>query len=108
LAALTELLGANYLLTSDLASMPVLVRLHGNELDPGAADEVEAARHRVMTMLSGNAAPEEVSVPPPRDGLGGAQPSTAMGLLRRRLAHIEHAAEKVARLARRPVIEEGN
>jgi uncharacterized membrane protein YccC len=109
LAALTELLGANYLLTSDLASMPVLVRLRGNELDPGAADEVEAVRQRVMAVLSADAAPVDVSVPPPhRDGLAGAEASMAMGLLRRRLAHIEHAAEKVARLARRPVIEDGN
>ena len=42
LASLGELLGANYLLASDLSSMPVLVKLRAKELDAAGAD----MRHR--------------------------------------------------------------
>ena len=38
LASLNELLGANYALASDLASMPVLMKMRGPELDPARAD----------------------------------------------------------------------
>jgi hypothetical protein len=44
---------------------------------------------------------------PPREGLSKLNQNVAMVLLARRLAHIEHAAGKVARLAARPVIEDG-
>ena len=107
LAALTELLGANYLLTSDLASIPVLMKLRGPELEPGAKDEMEAARQRVIALLSPDATQAEETQAPPREDLSGMQQNVAMQLLARRLAHIEHAAAKVARLAARPVIEDG-
>jgi uncharacterized membrane protein YccC len=38
LASLGELLGANYLLASDLSSMPVLVKLRAHDLDAAGAD----------------------------------------------------------------------
>jgi uncharacterized membrane protein YccC len=105
LAALTELLGANYLLASDLASMPVLIRLRSAQFEPRAEDEIEASRQRVMALLSPGAAPRRQEPAPPREGLSEMKSNLAMTLLARRLAHIEHAAAKVARLAARPVIE---
>ncbi len=106
LAALTELLGANYLFTSDVASIPALVKLRGAELTPQAADEIAVVRGRVMTLLSPNAAPVERPPAPPREAIAGMGQNMAMIALARRLAHIEHAAEKVARLAARPIIED--
>ena len=93
LAALSELLSANYLFFADLASMPILVELRGPELDASAPDRIETARKRVLTLLSRGALQPET---PP-----GAGESVAMGLLARRLAHIEQGAERVARLAAR-------
>ena len=93
LASLTELLGANYLLTADLVSMPVLVKLQGGELPPGAAREIAAARDRVLALLS-----NEANQMPP--GLATKE-AMAMTPLRRRLAHIEQSSAKVARLAAR-------
>jgi hypothetical protein len=43
---------------------------------------------------------------PERESLASLRGSLAMDVLARRLAHIEHAARKVARLAARPVIED--
>jgi uncharacterized membrane protein YccC len=106
LAALTELLGANYLLASDLASMPVLVKLRRPDLGQGAADEIDAARLRVLALLSPDAQPGTIAAAPPREGLSGMAANATMAALARRLAHIEHAAEKVARLAARPILEE--
>ncbi len=107
LAALTELLGANYLFASDLASMPVLIRLRGAELEPQAKDDIEAARARVIALLSPEAPPGAETPAPPREGLSELKQNAAMALLARRLAHIEHAAGKVARLASRPIIDSG-
>jgi uncharacterized membrane protein YccC len=107
LAALTELLGANYLLASDLASMPVLVKLRGAELEDGAAAQIDLVRGRVVALLSPGAPQAAVSVAPPREALSGLGQSLAAIHLARRLAHIEHAAEKVARLAARPIIDSG-
>jgi hypothetical protein len=106
LAALTELLGANYLLASDLASMAVLVRLRGRDLDQNAAEAVEASRSKVLALLSPDAPPGAALIPPPREGLSGMAGNAAMAVLARRLAHIEHAAAKVARLAARPILED--
>jgi uncharacterized membrane protein YccC len=108
LASLGELLGANYLLASDLSSMPVLVKLRDKELDAPAADAaIAVARERVVALLG----PEEKSDQPgseglPRESLTDLSGSAAMDVLARRLAHIEDAARKVARLAARPVIED--
>jgi uncharacterized membrane protein YccC len=106
LAALTELLGANYLLASDLASLPVLVKLRGKDLEHGAEAEIETARQRVLALLSPNTAVGTVAAAPPREGLSGMAGNAAMMVLARRLAHIEHAAGKVARLAARPILED--
>ena len=56
----------------------------------------------------GQAGPETAA--PERQSLSAliapeSSPDYSMSVLRRRLAHIEHAAQKVARLAARPVIE---
>jgi uncharacterized membrane protein YccC len=107
LASLGELLGANYLLASDLSSMPVLVKLRIHELDRERAQEAIAdTRRRVGEMLKPNSIgnPAE-AVTPQREGLAGLHGDAAMQVLARRLTHIEHSARKVARLAARPVIE---
>jgi uncharacterized membrane protein YccC len=107
LASLGELLGANYLLASDLSSMPVLVKLRAQDLDaPAAKAAIAATRERVTALLSPEGGAEGVDAATPlRDSLAGMHGSGAMEVLGRRLDHIEHAARKVARLASRPVIE---
>jgi uncharacterized membrane protein YccC len=108
LASLGELLGANYLLASDLSSMPVLVKLRAGELDAEGADAaIAAVRQRVVQLL----APERrdgdsIAPSPPREGFQAMQSNYAMVVLNRRLTHIEHTARKVAKLAARPVIED--
>lgn len=106
LAALGELLGANYLLASDLSSMPVLVKLRAHELDaPTAAAAVAQTRDRVVAILKPDSAHHPESATPQRDSMAGMHANAAMEVLARRLGHIEHSAQKVARLAARPVIE---
>ncbi|MBW8707956.1 MAG: FUSC family protein [Alphaproteobacteria bacterium] len=109
LASLGELLGANYLLASDLSSMPVLVKLRAQDLDAPLADAaIAATRARVVALLRpGSGAQEGETIPlAGRDSFAGMHGSVAMEVLGRRLEHIEHAARKVARLAARPVIED--
>ncbi len=106
LASLGELLGANYLLASDLSSMPVLMKLRAQDLDQGVADTaIAATRMRVVALLNGGTQTDDDALPQ-RDSLAGMHGSVAMEVLGRRLDHIEHAARKVARLAARPVIED--
>ena len=107
LASLGELLGANYLLASDLSSMPVLVKLRAQDLDaPAAKAAIAATRQRVTALLSPEGGAEGIDAAVPlRDSLAGMHGSAAMEVLGRRLDHIEHAARKVARLATRPVID---
>ena len=106
LAALGELLGANYLLASDLSSMPVLVKLRSHDLDGEAADAAIAqTREKVVAMLKPGQSGHAELAAPQRDDLAGMHANTAMEVLARRLSHIEHSAQKVARLAARPVIE---
>ncbi len=101
LARLNALLAANYLLLSDLTSMQVLFAMRGAELDKTANSETLTAemRMRVLAVL-GAAGPDKA---PPRlsktaqDDLY--QPNAA-SVLRRRLVHIEHAARRVAQLAK--------
>ena len=86
LAALGELLAANYLLASDLSSMPVLVKLRAKELDPpGAEAAIAAARARVVGVLKPDGGAEELQVDDQRPGLGAMQGSEAMEVLARRL-----------------------
>ncbi len=48
LAALNELLAANYLLASDFSSMPILLQVRSKDLEPLEAErEIGAARARV-------------------------------------------------------------
>jgi len=108
LASLGELLGAHYLLASDLSSMPVLVKLRDKDLDAPSADAaIAAARTRVVGLLKPNSdAGDGATLPPQRQSLTAMRGNAAMDVLARRLDHIEHAARKVARLAARPVIED--
>ena len=107
LASLGELLGANYLLASDLSSMPVLVKLRAKELDTDTADvAISQVRERVVKLLQPDAMPDPKENTVARHGLADLHGSAAMEVLGRRLEHIEHAARKVARLAARPVIED--
>jgi uncharacterized membrane protein YccC len=108
LAALGELLGAHYLLASDLSSMPVLVKLRDKDLDAPMADaSIAAARKRVVALLKPDSgADHPVTAPAQRSSLTEMRGDAAMEVLARRLNHIEHAAQKVARLAARPVIED--
>ena len=108
LASLGELLGANYLLASDLSSMPVLVKLRDHDLDAPAADaSIAATRERVVALLKPDSGTDHpVTQPPQRDSFAQMRGNAAMDVLARRLNHIEHAAQKVARLAARPVIED--
>jgi uncharacterized membrane protein YccC len=107
LASLGELLGANYLLASDLSSMPVLFKLREGELAPEGADPVIAqARARIVALLQPDApGADGAAAMPPRRGMAEWDKSQAMEVLHRRLTHIEHSARKVARLARRPVYD---
>ncbi len=109
MAWLGALLGAHYLLASDLAAMPVLAKLRAHALDTAQADRIIApVRARVVRMLdpalAGEAGPEngtafsDMTLPDPHG-------SGAMNILARRLEHIEQAARKVAHLAARPAIE---
>jgi len=106
LAALTELLGANYLLASDLASMPVLLKLRGAELAASATDQIDVTRTRVLHLLSNDPAHKDLATEPAQESLSAMEGNVAMELLTRRLAHIEHAAERVARLAARPMMQD--
>jgi uncharacterized membrane protein YccC len=109
LAALNELLGANYLLASDLSSMPVLVKLRAKELDVANADAaIAGVRERVVRLLDPDhpEGPRGEAPSMPRAALSDMPHTVAMDVLARRLDHIEHAAEKVVHLAARPVIED--
>jgi uncharacterized membrane protein YccC len=104
-AALGELLGANYLLASDLSSMPVLLKLRAADIGPDADAQIDATRGRVVALLSPDAADETATEMPERESFHTLQGDRASEILMRRLAHIEHAARKVARLSARPVLE---
>ena len=105
LASLNELLGANYALASDLASMPILMKTRGADLDPERADaEIATVRERVMDLLdAGTPGPKGLPSPLPENS-PELKENFAMTVLVRRLAHIERTAQRVARLAARPVI----
>lgn len=101
LSALQDFLAANYLLTSDLASMRVLFRLRAKELEAETADTLlKTARASVAQALeapvAGKHVPARISRRAPTENLAGAN---AMNSLRRRLVHIERTAERVAALA---------
>lgn len=101
LATLNQLITANYLLASDLASMRVLFRMRAKELDPEAADRLlETARtnvaHALLAHEPKNAPQSRLSRRSLGSSLGG---HNAMVSLTRRLIHIERTAERVSALA---------
>jgi hypothetical protein len=104
---LNELLAANYLLASDLASMRVLFRRRGAELEPVSTEELLARSRQMVAAtfaLGGDpgAAPTALSRRSFEQQLES--PSAAYSL-RRRLVHIDRASERVAALAARALKE---
>lgn len=101
LATLHDLIAANYLFASDLASMRVLFRSRKQELNPDATEKLlEQARANVALALN---TPEVKDFTSPRlsrrslgESLGG---HSAMVSLTRRLIHIERMAGRVSALA---------
>lgn len=107
LASLNELLGANYAFASDLASMPILMKTRGTELDPARADsQLARTREKVTELLSNGFSMTRES--PPAEETPEAKENFAMTVLARRLAHIEFSAGRVARLAARSAIADEN
>ena len=95
LVSLQQLMAANYLLASDLASMRILFDRRKAELDPAASDAVLAeATARVEGAFAGLA---RQSAEPLSRGEG----TSAQMALMRRLIHIERAAARVAALSTR-------
>ena len=100
-ASLNELLAANYLFASDLASVQGLLRARRSELSATAASVALAdASARVLEHLS-----EPMGMLPPetlrRRGWIDMPGTDAMAFLRRRLRHIEHSAQRLAMQAAR-------
>ena len=103
LAALNELLGANYLFASDLASVRTALLARAAELNAQATDDVlSAARGIVLdTLAEGRRARAERPDHLRRRGLSELPDTAALPFLRRRLLHIERSARNVAALAAR-------
>jgi uncharacterized membrane protein YccC len=103
LSALHELLSANYLFASDLASVRTALLARAGELDTQITDEVlSAARGIVLDTLAED---RQARVERPdhlrRRGLNELPATAALPFLRRRLLHIERSARNVAALAAR-------
>lgn len=95
LVSLQQLMAANYLLSSDLASMRILFARRKDELDPQASDAVLAeATVRVEGAFAGLA--RQTAEPVSRN-----EGTSAAMALKRRLVHIERAAARVAALGTR-------
>jgi len=101
LADLSELITANYLLASDLASMRVLFRTRKAELDADATEKLLAtARSNLVLTLDAGTAKQVHTARLSRRSLGASLGGhNAMVSLTRRLIHIERTAERVAALA---------
>jgi uncharacterized membrane protein YccC len=96
LVALNELLAANYLFASDLASVQGMLRARAGEVDTEAASTLlNDTRNRVMERLTTASA-----TPPPetlrRRGWFELSDTEPLTILRRRLLHIEHGAQRLA------------
>jgi uncharacterized membrane protein YccC len=103
LAAINELLSANYLFASDLASVRTALLARAGELDAKAADDaLSAARGIVLDTLAED---RKVRAERPdhlrRRGLSDLPATAALPFLRRRLLHVERSARNVAALAAR-------
>ena len=105
LVALNELLAANYLLASDLASMRVLFRMRDKELEPVPTEDLLAlCRRNVAATFALGGDPD--APPLSRRGFAEAAKGTQAAMsLKRRLVHIERTAERVAGLAARALRE---
>jgi uncharacterized membrane protein YccC len=104
LATLNELLSANYLLASDLASVQAALRARADQIDPAAAEEVLRAACGIVAEALARQSP---ATPRPdhlkRRGLSDVTSTNALPFLRRRLLHIERSAYNVAALAARVI-----
>jgi len=102
LANLNALLGANYMLASDLASVQGLLRSRGREIKPDDA-RVALDETRVRTLDLLTLKPETLPAPARlrRRGWTEMPASHALAFLGRRLRHIERAAQRTAALAAR-------
>lgn len=104
--ALNDLLIANYMLASEIASMRVLFRMRKDELTDHAETLLERARSNVDATLGafvGTAEPHgHLSHKKLGAYLGG---TNAMISLRRRLIHLDRAAQRVAARASRALSE---
>jgi uncharacterized membrane protein YccC len=102
LARLNALLAANYLLLSDLTSMQVLYAMRGAELDKEPNTDALAGemRTRVVAILTPGAAAERAPPRLSKTGRDDLYQPNGLSVLKRRLVHIEHAARRVAGLAR--------
>jgi uncharacterized membrane protein YccC len=103
LAGLNELLSANYLFASDLASVRIALLARAKEYDAAVAETVlSAARSIVLdTLTIGGAVRAERPDHLRRRGLSEMPETAALPFLRRRLLHVERAARNVAILAAR-------
>jgi uncharacterized membrane protein YccC len=102
IATLNELLSANYLLASDLASVQAALRARAKTIDPEAAEHVLSAANGIVLEALGHSS---LAAPRPdhlrRRGLSDVSATMALPFLRRRLLHIERSARSVAVLAAR-------
>ncbi len=100
---LNELLAANYLFASDLASVQGMLRTRADTLDVAAAATLlDETRARVLASLTATGV-----APPPetlrRRGWFELHDVEPLTLLRRRLLHIEHGAQRLAAEAGRAI-----
>jgi uncharacterized membrane protein YccC len=104
-AVLHQLLSANFLLASDLASVRTALKARAAEIEHSSADEaLAAARGNVLDALAlDHAARSERPDKLGRRGLGELPVAKALPFLRRRLLHVERAARNVALLAQRAI-----
>lgn len=101
LVRLYDLLAANYLLVSDLASVHVITLARAAELEPEKADAILAeARETVERMLKGEAPSADNDSRLRRRGFSALQSANGLTVLRRRLIHVERIAMRVGRLAK--------
>jgi uncharacterized membrane protein YccC len=100
LIALQDLLAANYLLASDLASMRVLFQRRMAELEPATTDALLAeTTERVLDAFANDELPAS--------DLSRNDSDNAAMALKRRLVHIETSARRVAALGARAMREVG-
>ena len=100
LIRLYDLLAANYLLVSDLASVHVITLARVTELDERADVILAEARDTVERMLKGETPSADNDSRLRRRGFTALQSANGLTVLRRRLIHVERIAQRVGRLAK--------